>query len=275
MGVHLTFVRSVDLDEWTQRQIDAMRLGGNANARTFFRKHGISSMSHKIEKKYTSKAAVAYRAELEKLINAEAAKRGEAVATPTQEPSSDLLANLEMAAEKEQTQEAKSKLSAARSQVAVQPKATLASSMPGASKLSVKTGSVGMLRKPTTTSSNFLKKKKPMTAPRSGKLAVKLPVLGSKNTTETSDDAFGDVQDTPNVEEPKKEEPKVEEVAEKLDTGLSINQAATTPAPPVPAPVPAPVPVSKPSPGAAKKPVSMEQSMARLKGMTGDFFSGI
>mmetsp|Transcript_8551 Transcript_8551/g.19648 ORF Transcript_8551/g.19648 Transcript_8551/m.19648 type:complete len:105 (+) Transcript_8551:83-397(+) len=29
MGVHTTFVRSIDLDEWTQRQIDAMRLGGN------------------------------------------------------------------------------------------------------------------------------------------------------------------------------------------------------------------------------------------------------
>mmetsp|Transcript_28101 Transcript_28101/g.34208 ORF Transcript_28101/g.34208 Transcript_28101/m.34208 type:complete len:80 (-) Transcript_28101:308-547(-) len=25
MGVHLTFVQSVDLDEWTQSQIDAMR----------------------------------------------------------------------------------------------------------------------------------------------------------------------------------------------------------------------------------------------------------
>lgn len=39
MGVHLSFVRSVDLDEWTQRQIDAMRIGGNGNARDYFRKH--------------------------------------------------------------------------------------------------------------------------------------------------------------------------------------------------------------------------------------------
>ena len=28
MGVHITFVRAVDLDEWTQGQLDAMRLGG-------------------------------------------------------------------------------------------------------------------------------------------------------------------------------------------------------------------------------------------------------
>lgn len=52
MGVHLTFVRSVDLDEWTQRQIDAMRLGGNGNARAFFRKHGFTELyGSKAEKK--------------------------------------------------------------------------------------------------------------------------------------------------------------------------------------------------------------------------------
>ena len=79
MGVHLTFVRSTDLDEWTQKQIDAMRIGGNGNARAFFRKHGISDMHTKIEKKYNSKAAAAYRAELKNLVNAEARKRGEVV----------------------------------------------------------------------------------------------------------------------------------------------------------------------------------------------------
>jgi hypothetical protein len=34
MGVHLTFVRSVDLDEWTQRQLDCMTLGGDGDARS-------------------------------------------------------------------------------------------------------------------------------------------------------------------------------------------------------------------------------------------------
>lgn len=74
MGVHLTFVRSVDLDEWTQRQIDAMRIGGNENATKFFRKHGCTDFHGKTERKYQSKAAVAYRAELAKLVEAEAAK---------------------------------------------------------------------------------------------------------------------------------------------------------------------------------------------------------
>jgi ADP-ribosylation factor GTPase-activating protein 2/3 len=56
MGVHLTFVRSVDLDEWTQPQIDAMRIGGNANARQYFRKHGFTDLyGGKTEKKYKAK----------------------------------------------------------------------------------------------------------------------------------------------------------------------------------------------------------------------------
>lgn len=48
MGVHLTFVRSVDLDEWTQRQIDAMRIGGNDNAKKFFKKHGVTDFYTKV-----------------------------------------------------------------------------------------------------------------------------------------------------------------------------------------------------------------------------------
>eukprot|EP00952_Eustigmatos_sp_NYUAD-ZCMA_P011504 46711-Eustigmatos_ZCMA.PRE.1 len=34
--------RSVDLDEWTPQQLLTMKLGGNLNARQFFRKHGIT-----------------------------------------------------------------------------------------------------------------------------------------------------------------------------------------------------------------------------------------
>ena len=69
MGVHLTFVRSVDLDEWTQSQIDAMRLGGNGNARAYFRKHGFTDLyGSKTDKKYKSKAAQSYKVELAKLV---------------------------------------------------------------------------------------------------------------------------------------------------------------------------------------------------------------
>ena len=40
MGVHITFVRSTDLDEWTAEQLCAMTLSGNGKARAYFKKHG-------------------------------------------------------------------------------------------------------------------------------------------------------------------------------------------------------------------------------------------
>ena len=40
MGVHITFVRSTDLDEWTSEQLCAMTMGGNGKARAYFKKHG-------------------------------------------------------------------------------------------------------------------------------------------------------------------------------------------------------------------------------------------
>lgn len=145
MGVHITFVRSVDLDEWTQRQIDAMKIGGNDNAKKFFRKHGCTDTS---EKKYTSKAAVAYKAELAKLVEAEAVKRGEGIAASAEGGGASLLDNADAIMKKGVDDEARSKLEAARSNGGassagvLQPKAKLASQM---------TGTRGRLVTPTST----------------------------------------------------------------------------------------------------------------------------
>lgn len=149
MGVHVTFVRSVDLDEWTQRQVDAMRIGGNDNCKKFFRKHGCTDLNS--TKKYTSKAAVAYRAELAKLVEAEAVKRGEGVGATTAEgggASSSLLDNADASMKKDVDAEARSKLDAARangggsSAGTLQPSAKLASQM---------SGTRGRLATPTST----------------------------------------------------------------------------------------------------------------------------
>ena len=65
--MHITFVRSVDLDEWTPQQLLTMRLGGNQNAAQFFRKHGVTS-GGKVESKYSSRAAELYKVHLSKLV---------------------------------------------------------------------------------------------------------------------------------------------------------------------------------------------------------------
>lgn len=66
MGVHVTFVRSVELDKWKPAELEAMKRGGNLNAREFFRSHGITDME-KVEQKYKSRAAQMYRSHLKKV----------------------------------------------------------------------------------------------------------------------------------------------------------------------------------------------------------------
>jgi ADP-ribosylation factor GTPase-activating protein 2/3 len=68
LGTHISFVRSTDLDEWTEQHLARMILGGNSKARAFFRSRGVPEDAQGREK-YGSKAAVAYKAALDKSIS--------------------------------------------------------------------------------------------------------------------------------------------------------------------------------------------------------------
>ncbi|XP_073032274.1 probable ADP-ribosylation factor GTPase-activating protein AGD8 [Primulina eburnea] len=60
LGVHISFVRSTNLDSWTPDQLKLMCFGGNNRAQVFFNQHGWTD-GGKVEAKYTSKAAELYR----------------------------------------------------------------------------------------------------------------------------------------------------------------------------------------------------------------------
>mmetsp|Transcript_25168 Transcript_25168/g.59364 ORF Transcript_25168/g.59364 Transcript_25168/m.59364 type:complete len:337 (-) Transcript_25168:138-1148(-) len=261
MGVHTTFVRSVDLDEWTQRQVDAMRLGGNANARKYFRSHGLTDMHGKIEKKYTGKAARAYRAELDKQCDVVAAQRGEeTVSNPSASASAtgSLLDNLSL----QDKAAVASQATAAKHAAVAVPIAKKASQLAGAKgKLvvtppssgnllrkpagSLSTSSVGMLRKPAgkTLNTKMLLKK-----PSSGAGSVKLR-MNNKLPVDNKMTGFDD-----------------EEEEEKAP--------APAPKPVVPVVAPPPPVVEKKEPEKPKM-SAMESGVSRLQSMNSDFFSGI
>ncbi|RDX97673.1 putative ADP-ribosylation factor GTPase-activating protein AGD8, partial [Mucuna pruriens] len=67
LGVHVSFVRSTNLDSWSPEQLRTMSFGGNNRARYFFKQHGWTD-GGKIEAKYTSKAAELYKQILSKEV---------------------------------------------------------------------------------------------------------------------------------------------------------------------------------------------------------------
>ncbi|KAK4744636.1 hypothetical protein SAY87_010948 [Trapa incisa] len=67
LGVHVSFVRSTNLDSWSVDQLKMMIFGGNNRAHAFFKQHGWSD-GGKIEAKYTSRAAELYKQILSKEV---------------------------------------------------------------------------------------------------------------------------------------------------------------------------------------------------------------
>ncbi|ETW82304.1 hypothetical protein HETIRDRAFT_318381 [Heterobasidion irregulare TC 32-1] len=81
MGVHISFVRSTNLDSWQLIQLRTMKIGGNGSATDFFTRHGGSTLlgESDVKKKYTSRVADLYKEELAKRVREDAAKYPEGI----------------------------------------------------------------------------------------------------------------------------------------------------------------------------------------------------
>ncbi|KAK5119546.1 hypothetical protein LTR85_007374 [Meristemomyces frigidus] len=81
LGVHISFVRSTNLDQWQWDQLRRMKVGGNESATKYFQTHGGSAAlaSKDPKTKYTSNAANKYKDELARRVEADQKKYPEQV----------------------------------------------------------------------------------------------------------------------------------------------------------------------------------------------------
>lgn len=67
MGVHISFVRSVSMDSWNEKQISLMRNGGNNKSNAFLAQYNVNKNTQ-IPQKYNSPAATLYKDRLLAII---------------------------------------------------------------------------------------------------------------------------------------------------------------------------------------------------------------
>ncbi|XP_030627744.1 ADP-ribosylation factor GTPase-activating protein 3 [Chanos chanos] len=87
LGVHLSFIRSTELDSnWSWYQLRCMQVGGNASAVTFFNQHGCTTNA--ANAKYNSRAAQLYREKIKSLATQATRQHGTELWLDSQAPLS-------------------------------------------------------------------------------------------------------------------------------------------------------------------------------------------
>lgn len=119
LGVHISFVRSTNLDQWQWDQLRLMKVGGNESATKFFQQNGgTAALNSKDPKtKYQSSAATKYKDELKKragrdaeeyptevvITDAAGAGSADGSSTPAGEPEDDFFSSWDKPAIKRPT----------------------------------------------------------------------------------------------------------------------------------------------------------------------------
>ncbi|CAA7406624.1 unnamed protein product [Spirodela intermedia] len=180
LGVHVSFVRSTNLDSWTPEQLKMMAFGGNNRANVFFKQHGWTD-GGKIEAKYTSRPAELYRQLLSKEVTKSSLEDSGSPSSPVASqnlPKTDGLPELKLEdVSKENKVEQHAVPEIVRSPKA--PQTTVISSMKkpiGARKIGSKTGGLGA-KKLTAKPSESLYDQKP---------EEPAPAVSSTDSTTTS-----------------------------------------------------------------------------------------
>ncbi|EON66046.1 hypothetical protein W97_05289 [Coniosporium apollinis CBS 100218] len=203
LGVHISFVRSTNLDIWQWDQLRIMKVGGNESATKYFQSHGGSAAlaSKDPKTKYTSNAATKYKEELARRVAADARQYPDEVvitdtadaeaetgaSTPAGEPEDDFFSSWDKPTVKRPSNPpSRTATPAAGSRTAspflnaptngngtARPKSPLASSESATAPAAPRTVSSSAIRKTTTTA-----------APRKANiLGAKKTKLGAKKVT--------------------------------------------------------------------------------------------